>query len=364
MLRPHRPVAIVLALVVLSACGGGAGGTEGSNSAAALASGPSAGNTASGQVLAPGGSPLAGVTLTAYKTNDHTSVSTTSDAAGRYAFSGLESGPQVVYEIWADKAGYGFVPSTSAPAAVVRRSDYNGLYRTVIRYASQPGAALTAADFTAYDGSTRIASLAATGQTASYAPGDDGAQRRGTSTAVARFSDNLDGTITDRLTGLVWLRDAGCLAATQWSGALQAANQLASGQCGLSDGSSAGQWRLPNVVELESLVDISRSAPALPAGHPFIGAAASYWSSTTYYGDVGSAWVLRLADGRFLNDLVANAKASATHATWAVRGTGSGGALRLMASGQYVSYAAGDDRAVRSGVRIPIRGSSTTATAR
>ena len=38
---------------------------------------------------------------------------------------------------------------------------------------------------------------------------------------------------------------------------------LKSGQCGLTDGSVAGNWRLPNVKELQSLIDFAYSKPAL-----------------------------------------------------------------------------------------------------
>jgi len=59
-------------------------------------------------------------------------------------------------------------------------------------------------------------------------------------------------------------------------------NALASG---LADGSAAGDWRLPNLVELESLVDVSSSNQALTPGHPFTNVSnAIYWSSTSYFG--------------------------------------------------------------------------------
>mgnify|MGYP007056009562 FL=1 len=46
-------------------------------------------------------------------------------------------------------------------------------------------------------------------------------------------------------------------------------NGLENRACGLSDGSSAGAWRLPNVKELQSLIDSGVRFPALTAGHPF-----------------------------------------------------------------------------------------------
>ena len=115
----------------------------------------------------------------------------------------------------------------------------------------------------AYDGSNRLLSLPATGQLTSYVKGDDGSRKAGVAWPETRFSDNQDGPITDHLTGLIWPQDAGCFAETLWSSALKDANQLASGACGLTDGSNVGHWRLPNVNELESLVDVSATNPAV-----------------------------------------------------------------------------------------------------
>jgi 2',3'-cyclic-nucleotide 2'-phosphodiesterase (5'-nucleotidase family) len=48
--------------------------------------------------------------------------------------------------------------------------------------------------------------------------------------------------------------------------ALIDASNLKSGMAGLTDGSKAGDWRLPNVRELHSLIDFGRGTPALPEG--------------------------------------------------------------------------------------------------
>ena len=44
-----------------------------------------------------------------------------------------------------------------------------------------------------------------------------------------RFTDNSDGTVTDNLTGLIWLKDANCFGDRTWISALSDANGLASG---------------------------------------------------------------------------------------------------------------------------------------
>jgi hypothetical protein len=77
-----------------------------------------------------------------------------------------------------------------------------------------------------------------------------------------RFVDNGNGTISDNLTGLVWLKNSNCFGRRQWTTALTNANTLASGACGLTDGSAAGDWRLPNKNELKSLVNRRQPNPA------------------------------------------------------------------------------------------------------
>ena len=112
---------------------------------------------------------------------------------------------------------------------------------------------------------TYDASVPKTGQTTSYATGDDGDLEKGVSWPNPRFTDNGNGTVTDNLTGLIWLKNANCYGTRSWANALSDANALADGICSLSDSSSAGDWRLPNVRELFSLIDFSQSSPALPS---------------------------------------------------------------------------------------------------
>jgi hypothetical protein len=70
------------------------------------------------------------------------------------------------------------------------------------------------------------------------------------------------------------------------------------GDCGLSDNSSAGDWRLSNVKELQSLIDYGRYNPALPGGHPFSGVQSNaYWSSATNEYYTNRAWIVNLHHG-------------------------------------------------------------------
>lgn len=112
--------------------------------------------------------------------------------------------------------------------------------------------------------------------------GQDGEHQAGAPLPDPRFVDNTDGTVTDNLTGLTWLQDTNCFGGRAWESALSDANGLADGACGLTDGSTAGSWRLPNALEIISLSDYSQPYPMLSAGHPFTNLTYNnHWSSTT-----------------------------------------------------------------------------------
>ena len=111
--------------------------------------------------------------------------------------------------------------------------------------------------------------------------------------------------MADNLTGLIWLKNADCivhavsgLEAEDWYFALNASNNLADGQCGLTDNSSPGDWRLPNVRELHSLVHYGERW-GLPPAHPFeVGVnKMACWSSTMTEGPTDLdeyRWVVKL----------------------------------------------------------------------
>jgi hypothetical protein len=132
-----------------------------------------------------------------------------------------------------------------------------------------------------------------------------------------RFTDNLDGTVTDNQTRLIWLKSANCFGYNEfWDDALTLCNSLASGGCGgLSDGSVAGDWRMPNIKELLSLIDWSQYNHALPSGHPFSGVQVNYyWTSTTRAANTGQAWLVYMHDGN-----VVSFSKSTTNYVWPVR---------------------------------------------
>jgi hypothetical protein len=83
-----------------------------------------------------------------------------------------------------------------------------------------------------------------------YMPGVD---FTATVEAVGRFIDNGDGTVTDTITDLIWLKDANCFGtATPYRAGINA-EELNSGECGLTDGSVEGDWRLSSKEELQGI---------------------------------------------------------------------------------------------------------------
>jgi len=121
-----------------------------------------------------------------------------------------------------------------------------------------------------YDATGNEISCAGTGQ--------DGDIQAGVVWPNPRFTDHGNGTITDNLTGLMWTKDANLTGShSTWQQALDYVKTLNTG--GHTD------WRLPNVIELKSLVDYTQYGPALPLGNPFTNVQTDryqmYCSSTT-----------------------------------------------------------------------------------
>ena len=117
--------------------------------------------------------------------------------------------------------------------------------------------------------------------------------------------------VTDNLTGRVWLENVNLDGLMTWDNALTHTNDLT--VCGYVD------WRLPNSKELFSLIDRSRSNPALPTGHPFTNIQFAqddhYWASTTYAFDPTRAWSMDMFRGGLNQRLK-----TLTSFVWPVRG--------------------------------------------
>ena len=101
----------------------------------------------------------------------------------------------------------------------------------------------------------------------------------------AAWSGN--GTVTAN--GLVWLKNAGCLGAMNWDAAKARAATLASGQCGLTDNSAAGVWRLPTIEELKAIYSSKGQFSGVQSYY--------YWSSSTYALSTAFAWGVGMGNG-------------------------------------------------------------------
>jgi hypothetical protein len=184
--------------------------------------------------------------------------------------------------------------------------------------------------------------------------GQDGDLREGIAWPTPRFIVNGE-CVTDKLTGLMWSKNAFLNGGMKWQQALDYISSMNSsnGLCGYND------WRLPNVNELQSLankgeadlaawlnsqgfINVQSSNPYLPS---------YYWSSTTLEADTAKAWQVCMADGYM--DYFSKDAVNGNFYLWPVRTGQIVGLVSLPKTGQKTSYSAGDDGALESGIAWP-----------
>jgi len=137
----------------------------------------------------------------------------------------------------------------------------------------------------------------------------------GRSGPAPRYAAAAD-TIYDRRTGLEWAKnEISAAGPLTWNDALDFAAGM---HCGNARGHTG--WRLPNIRELESLIDIRRHTPALAEGYPFDRVPEGCWSSTTSVYEPRYAWVVYMQDGT----VGVGYKRHPEFHAWAVRGGYSG----------------------------------------
>jgi len=194
----------------------------------------------------------------------------------------------------------------------------------------------------------RPASVPASGQVTAYGRGSDGDVRAG---AALSYTDNGDGTITDNTTGLMWEKkdDSDGIHGKDryFTWGLTSAPYTMDGTIVTEFLAELNappcfarfcDWRIPNVKELQTLVDYEVPLPGPtvdPAFHHPSGcagctdvtvpscsctAADRYWSSTTYRFDPQNAWNTTFSYGNVIFVFK-----SGTSAVRAVRGGGTAG---------------------------------------
>jgi len=171
------------------------------------------------------------------------------------------------------------------------------------------------------DGVDGVIMLPKTGQTACWGygssldcagTGQDGEHRKGVAWPSSRFKDMNDGTIRDNLTGLLWSKDAFPAAAEMnWQGALTAVSNLNTIKYLGYD-----NWRLPNPLELASLVNAGNSNNNTWLGDQgFQSVMADYWTATTDVAGSGSVWRATISDASTLS----RSKSELFNTVWPVR---------------------------------------------
>jgi hypothetical protein len=154
-----------------------------------------------------------------------------------------------------------------------------------------------------------VKGLPATGQTKCYDaggleidcastdfPGQDGFYQTGCPNE-GRFTDNGDGTVTDSCTGLMWQKVTADIDGNgsisnedriNWQGALKYCDRL--------ELAGHDDWRLPNVRELQSLIDYGRADLVIDPVFGMFGASGTvstgYWSSSSSITNPGFAWIV------------------------------------------------------------------------
>ena len=155
----------------------------------------------------------------------------------------------------------------------------------------------------AMSGTASSGGLPRTGQITPTTPaGCDGDLKKGYPAYPAGQYTNTIGTtnsVTDNGTGLIWIKSHAAIGTVggynfagtfYWSsayGSPDAFSAIAALNASNYDGSS--QWRLPNVKELQSIVNYNTYSPAIDTAY-FTSQSLYYWSSTTYAYSTGNAW--------------------------------------------------------------------------
>ena len=116
-------------------------------------------------------------------------------------------------------------------------------------------------------------------------------------TPTSDFIDNGDGTVTHKLTGLVWMR---CAMGQTWDGtSCTGTAQTYTYDQTLVKTNFAGKsdWRLPNKTELTSIVERDNYTPAINTSLFPNSPSDWYWSVSPDASDSGDAWLVSFFDG-------------------------------------------------------------------
>jgi hypothetical protein len=122
-----------------------------------------------------------------------------------------------------------------------------------------------------------------------------------------RFTMNKDGTVSDTKTGMIWKKcsegqsgancESGNATTYSWQDALQHAQSVNnSGFAGYKN------WRLPNIKELNSIVEEMCDSPSINLGVFPNTQIDRYWTSSAYSNSLNNAWRVNFSYGSSYND--------------------------------------------------------------
>ncbi len=102
------------------------------------------------------------------------------------------------------------------------------------------------------------------------------------------FKNNGDATVTDIATGLIWQQEDDNVRRT-WEEAII--------YCEGMKNANYEDWRLPNIKELRTIIDMTTSGPAIdPIAFPGTNVS-FYWSATTLASNSEYAWSVEFTSG-------------------------------------------------------------------
>ena len=113
----------------------------------------------------------------------------------------------------------------------------------------------------------------------------------------------LAGTVLDNATGLTWQRGVAMGVQSHTESATYCASLVLGGSA-----AKRGEWRLPTVLELRSIVDerVSPPGPTIdPAAFPDA-PATGFWTATPVAGSLAFRWLVSFVDGMAAEEDAAN----------------------------------------------------------
>ncbi|MDD5759716.1 MAG: DUF1566 domain-containing protein [Desulfobulbaceae bacterium] len=132
-----------------------------------------------------------------------------------------------------------------------------------------------------------------------HGSGQDGEYQRGTVWPEPRFIINPDGTVSDSLTGLMWLKNGNCFGDLPWPAAVKIVPEFNQGKAMCPGARTDYQdWFLPDLNQLASLIDAQAEIPIDQlklAGFTDL-QSTLYWSATAYKGSL-NAWGVDFRNG-------------------------------------------------------------------